>query len=175
MKKISSVIMLLSLVSTLLLAQTPALAGDDDSFAPGGTAIDHSTEQFHDLKVVMDLKAHYASDVSFGLMVAKRVAAYPGTKLIVIVEGPKVAMFAKKNYLDYQGDVDEWADLANKGVQVEFCGNSVHGAGLKPQDMDGLSKSTPAVVNPGAYPTIAYYEQMGYALILPSPQDKPAQ
>ena len=175
MKKISSVTMLLSLASVLLLTQMPALASDDDSFAPGGTAIDHSTEQFHNLKVVMDLKAHYTSDVSFGLMVAKRITAYPGTKLIVVIEGPEVAMFAKKNYLDHQGAVDGWEDLANKGIQVEFCGNSVHGAGLKPQDMDGLSDSTPAVVNPGAYPTIAHYEQLGYALALPSPQDKPAQ
>jgi intracellular sulfur oxidation DsrE/DsrF family protein len=175
MKKISSVTLLLSLASALLLAQAPALASDDDSFAPGGTAIDHSTEQFHNLKVVMDLKAHYISDVSFGLMVAKRIMAHPGTKLIVVIEGPEVAMFAKKNYLDHQGAVDGWADLANKGIQVEFCGNSVHGAGLKPQDMDGLSESTPAVVNPGAYPTIAHYEQLGYALALPSPQDKPAQ
>lgn len=175
MKKSSSVTMILSLASVLLLAQTPALASDDDSFAPGGTAIDHSTEQFHNLKVVMDLKARFASDISFGMTVAKRITAHPGAKLVVVIEGPEVAMFAKKNYLDHQGIIDGWAELANKGVHIEFCGNSVHGAGLTPQDMDGLSESTPAVVNPGAYPTIAHYEQLGYALALPSPQDKPAQ
>ncbi len=164
-----------SALTTALLVAPCAQATDDDSFAPGGTAIDHSSEQFDHLKVVMDLKARYLTDMSFGLNVANRVMAHPHTKLVVIIEGPQVAMFAKKNYLDHQGDIDSWVELANKGVQIEYCGNSVHGAKLTPSDMEGLSAKTPAVVNPGAYPTLAHYEQMGYELIIPSPQSKPAQ
>lgn len=171
--KQSAKILLLGTFSSLLCISPVTHAGDDDSFAPGGTATDYSTEQFKDLKIVMDLKAHYASDVAFGMSVAKRIMAHPNAQLVVIIEGPSVAMFAKKNYLDHQGIVDGWAELANKGVHVEFCGNSVHGAGLTPQDMDGLSNGTPAVVNTGAYPTLAHFEKMGFAMVIPSPQEKP--
>ncbi len=157
----------------LVLTAWPAVA-DDDSFAPGGTAIDHHTEQYTGLKIVMDLKVRIPADVAFGAATAKRIIAYPNATLVVVIEGPSVAMFAKKNYLDHQGMVDEWADLANHGVHVEYCGQSVHGAGLKPSDMDGLSTKNPAVVNPGALPSIAHYEQMGYALVIPSPHVQPA-
>ncbi len=146
---------------------------DDDSFAPGGTAIDQSTQPYHDLKAVMDLKVRNPSDVAFGYVTAKRIIAQPGAKLVVIIEGPAIAVFAKKNYLDHQGIVDNWAELADAGVQIEYCGNSVHGFGFKPSDMDGLSKSNPAVVNIGAFPSIAHYEQQGYGLIMPAQLEKP--
>ncbi len=151
-----------------------AYAGDDDgSFAPGGTAVDQHTQQFHNLKVVMDLKVKSIDDVAFGAVTAGRIISHPGTKLVVIVEGPGVTAFAKKNYLDHQGTIDAWADLAQKGVKVEYCGNSVHGAGLSPADMTGLSEKNPAVVNPGAYPTIANYEAQGYGLVLPMLLEQP--
>ncbi len=155
------------LILTLTLACTslaalPALAGDDDSFAPGGTAIDRHTEQFSNLKIVMDLKAESAASAGFGATVASRIMEHPGAQLVVIIEGPGIAIFAKKNYLDHQGIVDNWADLAQKGVRVEYCGNSVRGAGLKPSDMTGLSEKNPAVVNAGAYPTLAHYESLGF-------------
>lgn len=160
----------LSAVSTSLTA----FAGDDDSsFAPGGTAIDQHTQQFHNLKIVMDLKVKTIADVAFGAVTAGRIISHPGTKLVVIVEGPAVTAFAKKNYLDHQGTIDAWADLAQKGVKVEYCGNSVHGAGLLPLDMTGLSEKNPAVVNPGAYPTIANYESQGYGLVLPMLLEQP--
>ncbi|MDA8225611.1 MAG: DsrE family protein [Betaproteobacteria bacterium] len=173
MKTGISRILLTLAFSSLALCSVSAQA-DDDSFAPGGTAIDHHDERYPNLKVVMDLKVRIPADVSFGVATARRIISYPNAKLVVVIEGPSVAIFAKKNYLDHQGMVDQWADLANKGVQVEFCGNSVHGAGLKPADMDGLSDKNPAVVNPGALPSIAHYEQMGYALVIPSPQEQPA-
>ena len=162
------------LLKTLVLAASlnallpigSASAGDE-SFAPGGTAIDRHTEKFHDLKIIMDLKAKDVETVKYSTMVASRIIEHPGTKLVVIVEGPYVAMFAKKNYLDHQGIVDQWVDLANKGVQVEFCGNSVQSAHLVPADMEGLTEKNPAVVNSGAYPSIAHYESLGYALVVP--------
>lgn len=156
------------LVATLsaLLPICVARAGDD-SFAPGGTAIDRHTEQFHDLKVIMDLKAKDIDSVKYSTMVASRIMEHPGTKLVVIIEGPFVAMFAKKNYLDNQGIVDQWVDLANQGVRVEFCGNSVQGAHLTPAEMEGLTEKNPAVVNSGAYPSLAHYESLGYELVIP--------
>ncbi len=140
---------------------------DDDSFAPGGTAVDHSTVHFHDLKIIVDLKAKDIDAVKYGTMVATRILEHPGAKLVVVIEGPFVTVFAKKHYLDHQGIVDKWADLAKRGVKVEFCGNSIHSMGLKPSDMEGLDEKNPAAVNSGAYPSIAHYESMGYNLVIP--------
>ncbi len=163
----------------VLVALTLLLPGivraDDSSFAPGGTAIDQHAERFQDLKIIMDLKAKDVDTVKYSTMVATRVLEHPGTKLVVIIEGPFVAMFAKKNYLDHQGIVDQWVDLANKGVHVEYCGNSVQGAHLLPSDMEGLTEKNPAVVNPGAYPSMAHYESLGYALIVPIQIAAPAK
>lgn len=159
-------ILKLALLAFLGVAAFQANA-DDDSFAPGGTAIDHSKVHFRDLKIVMDLKAKDVDAVKYGTMVASRIIENPGMKLAVVIEGPFVSTFAKKNYLDHQGIIDKWAELAKKGVTVEFCGNSVHGMGLKPADMEGLDEKNPATVNSGAYPTIAHYESMGYNLIVP--------
>ncbi|WP_157662760.1 DsrE family protein [Sulfuriferula sp. AH1] len=159
--KFAKTILAFSLAAAMAAA-LPARAGDDDGFAPGGTAIDHHTQQFSNLKIVMDLKAENPASVGFGATVASRILQHPGAKLVVIIEGPGIAVFAKKNYLDHQGIVDNWVDLAKKGVRIEYCGNSVRGAGLKPADMAGLSTKNPAIVNAGAYPTLAHYESQGY-------------
>ena len=53
--------MKLILKTLFLAASLSALSGaalaEDESFAPGGTAIDKHTEQYRDLKVIMDIKA----------------------------------------------------------------------------------------------------------------------
>lgn len=156
----------------------PAFAAGDDSFAPGGTAVDHSSVEFHNQKIVMDLKAMNMETVKYGLMVATRLQAVRGNKLVIVIQGPLVTIFAKKNYLDHQGIVDKFAALAKAGVHIEYCGNSVKVDGLKPSDMTGLDEKNPAVVNSGAYPTLAHYESKGYALIvpfqLPAPEHAPA-
>lgn len=169
--KANKLILALTLAITMLAA-FPARAEDDGSFAPGGTAIDRHTEKFAKLKIVMDLKAENVASVSFGATVASRIMEHPDAKLIVIIEGPGIAVFAKKNYLDHQGIVDNWVALARQGVRIEYCGNSVRGAGLKPADMAGLSSKNPAVVNAGAYPTIAHYEAQGFNPIVTSLLEK---
>ncbi len=158
---------ILKLILIAFLGFALQASAEDDSFAPGGTAVDHTAVRFSDLKIIMDLKAKDVNAIKYGTMVVTRILEHPGAQLAVVIEGPFVAMFAKKNYLDHQGIVDQWADFAKRGVKVEFCGNSVHSVGLKPADMIGLDEKNPAVVNSGAYPTIAHYESMGYNLIVP--------
>ena len=154
------------------LTCSAAFAADDASFAPGGTAIDHHTEQFSGLKIVMDLKAATPASISFGAVVAGRIMQQPKAQIVVVVEGPAIGVFAKKNYIAHQGIVDTWVNLVKKGVKVEYCGNSVKGAGLKPSDMEGLSSMSPAVVNPGAYPTLAHYQTEGFKPIVVELMDK---
>ncbi len=171
MKIILKTLVLAASLNALL--PTSAALAEDESFAPGGTAIDRHTEQYHDLKIIMDIKAKDVETVKYSTMVASNLIEHPGTKLAVVIEGPYVSMFAKKNYLDHQGIVDQWVALANKGVKVEYCGSSVHGAHLSPSDMEGLTEKNPAVVNPGAYPALASYELQGYALVIPIPLSTP--
>lgn len=149
----------------IALPAAPARAEDGSDFAPGGTAVDQHDQRFPGLRIVMDLKAKDPANLQFGAKVASNIIQHPGAKLVVVVEGPSVGVFAKKNYLDHQGLVDAWVDLAKKGVKVEYCNNSLHAAGLKPSDMVGLTTENPAVVNPGAFPALARYESLGYAPI----------
>lgn len=158
------------LLATLMFGSVGVKA-DDTALYPGGTALDHHAEKFNNLKIVMDLKARNVANLSFASVVAKRIMEHPGSKLVVIIEGPAIEAFAKENYLDHQGVIDNWVSLAEKGVKVEYCGNSVKGAGLKPEDMMGLAEKNPAVVNPGAFPTIAHYETLGYKLVIPEKLD----
>ena len=175
MKSNSTKLVLTILLAASVLSVLPARAEDDNSFAPGGTAIDHHTEKFTHLKIVMDLKANNPPSVGFGAIVASRIMEHPGAQLVVVIEGPGISLFAKKNYLAHQGIIDSWVSLVQKGVHVEYCGNSVHGAGLKPGDMIGLSTKNPAVVNPGAYPSIAHYESQGFNPVVTILPEKPAK
>lgn len=167
MKFAKKLLILVAAASLLGSFTRAANADDDSSFAPGGTAVDHSMKKFHGQKIIMDLKAMNPETVKYGLMVGTRISSLRGEKLVIVIEGPLVKVFAKKNYLDHQGIIDRYAALAKAGVHIEYCGNSVKSAGLKPSDMTGLDKKHTAIVNSGAYPTIAHYESKGYALIVP--------
>ncbi len=152
----------------LALACGSAAQAADDGFAPGGTAANHTQERYAGLKVVMDAKVSDPAELYFYAMVANRILEHPNAQLVIVVEGPGVTTFAKANYLDHQGIVDSFAELANKGVRIEYCGNSVAAAHLRPEDMAGLTEKNVAVVNPGAFPSIAHYEMLGYAPITPT-------
>jgi intracellular sulfur oxidation DsrE/DsrF family protein len=173
MKTVVKKLVLIASLCTLLPMMSAS--ADDDSFAPGGTAIDRHTERFYNLKIIMDLKAKDIDAVKYATMVVSRIIEHPGTNLVVIIEGPFVSVFAKKNYLDHQGIVDQWTEFAKNGVHVEFCGNSVQSAGLTPADMEGLSEKNAAVVNSGAYTSIAHYETLGYKLVVPILMPSPAK
>ena len=141
-------------------ANIPAFAAND--FEPYGTAIDHSHIKYDGLKVVMDAGGSTPADTAFQAMVAERIMQMPHAKLIMVIQGPVIKLFSKQAYLEHQGLVERIAALRDKGVKIEFCGNSVHAAGLKPSDMIGIG-----TVVPGAYPALADAELHGYALIKP--------
>lgn len=154
------------------VAAVPAFAADK-SLEPYGTAVDHSHVQYRGLKVVMDAAGAVPADTNFQAMVAERITEMPGAKLIMVIQGPMVRAFSKPAYMANQALVDRIAALAHKGVKVEFCGNSVKAAKLKPSDMIGIG-----TVVPGAYPALADAERHGYALIKPMrvlpPMGRPA-
>ncbi|MHB8257385.1 MAG: DsrE family protein [Acidiferrobacterales bacterium] len=145
---------------TAATASTPVYA--ENAFEPYGTAVDHSHIKYDGLKVVMDAGGSTPADTAFQTMVAERIMQMPHAKLIMVIQGPVIRIFSKDEYIQHQGLVQRVAALRKKGVQIEFCGNSVRAAKLKPSDMIGIG-----TVVPGAYPALAEAERHGYALIKP--------
>ena len=145
---------------TVAAASAPVHA--KNAFEPYGTAIDHSHIKYDGLKVVMDAGGSTPADTAFQTMVAERIMQMPHAKLIMVIQGPVIRIFSKDEYIQHQGLVQRVAALRKKGVQIEFCGNSVRAAKLKPSDMIGIG-----TVVPGAYPALAEAERHGYALIKP--------
>ena len=160
----------LILVAAVVVA-VPAFAAQ--ALEPYGTAVDHSHMKYHGLKVVMDAAGAVPADTNFQAMVAERIMEMPGAKLIMVIQGPMVRAFSKSAYVANQALVDRVAALREKGVKIEFCGNSVKAAKLKPSDIVGIG-----TVVPGAYPALADAERHGYALIKPMrvlpPMGRPA-
>lgn len=161
----------LPLLSAALLvtatATTPVLASND--LEPYGTAVDHSHIKYQGLKIVMDAGGTVPADTEFQAMVAERLMQMPHTRLIMVIQGPMIKAFSKDGFIDNQPLVERIAALKSRGVQIEFCGNSVAAAKLKPSDMVGIG-----TVVPGAYPAIADAERRGYALIKPMRLAPPA-
>ena len=145
---------------TVATASVPVYA--KNAFEPYGTAIDHSHIKYDGLKVVMDAGGSTPADTAFQTMVAERIMQMPHAKLIMVIQGPVIKIFSKGEYIQHQGLVQRVAALRKKGVKIEFCGNSVRAAKLKPSDMIGIG-----TVVPGAYPALADAERHGYALIKP--------
>jgi len=149
-------------------AVAPVIAAND--LEPYGTAVDHSHIKYQNLKIVMDAGGATPEDTAFQAMVAERIMEMPHAKLIMVIQGPMVSVFSKDAYISNQGLVERIAALKEEGVQIEFCGNSVAAANLKPSDMIGIG-----TVVPGAYPALADAERHGYALIKPMRLVPPAK
>lgn len=163
----------IALSAALLALASPVYAGD--GLQPYGTATDHSHMKYENLKIVMDAPTAGPADSAFQAFVANKLMTMPHTKLIMVIQGPAIKLFSKDAYADHQGLVERYAALRDKGVQIEFCGNSLLAQKLKPSDMIGIG-----TVVPGAYPAIADAERRGYGMIkvlrvVPMPVPKQAK
>ncbi len=85
-------------------------------------------------------------------------------KIVVVTHGPELRVFAKENYVKYQGIVDKMAELAEQGVEFRMCNNAMRAAGYKAEDMHGF-----ITVVPAGFPEIAYLQRQGYVYINPIP------
>ncbi len=154
----------------LALATAAAPVYASNGFEPFGTAIDHSHIKYYGLKVVIDAGGAIPADTAFQAMVAGRIMQMPHAKVIMVISGPVIRMFAKSAYIKHQALIDHLATLRKEGLKIEFCGNSVQAVGLKPSDMIGLG-----TVVPGAFPAIADAERHGYAMVKPTRLVPPAK
>lgn len=149
------------LAVSLLIAAGPAAA--QGGFAPYGTATVR-TERYAPQKIVLEIAEKAPEKILRSLQVSDEIqrSAPAGSDIKLVILGPAVRVFAKKDYEKYQGIVDQAAALRDAGVQIEFCHNAIHANGLTARDMPGIG-----VVVPAGYIEIADLVHKGYALLRP--------
>lgn len=65
-------------------------------------------------------------------------------RIVVIIRGAEIAVFARQNYEQYRAMVDQLAQLSRQGVQFRLDKTSVHAAGFEAEDMHGFSTVVPS-------------------------------
>jgi len=83
-------------------------------------------------------------------------------RVVVVMHGPELALFAKANYSKYKEVVDRAASFAQQGVRFEACRNSAAAQGFATDDFHGFVNVVPA----GPY-ALAYWQAKGYSLNAP--------
>lgn len=134
-----------------------------EEFAPYGTA-KVSMHEYPVINTVFD--ANYEDPNSLHILygfVRNTVGALKGDT-VVVTHGPELRVFAKENYLKYQGIVDRMAELAEMGVKFSMCNNAMVAAGFEASDMHGF-----ITVIPAGFPEIALLQTKGYKYINPIP------
>ena len=151
------------LVTTGILIALASANVQAEEFAPYGTAkVD--MHEYPVLNAVFDVNYEDPNKLNIlNVFLQKTSAALKG-KMVVVTHGPELRVFAKENYVKYQGIVDKMATLADKGIEFRMCSNAMRAAGFKSSDMHGF-----ITVIPAGFPEIALLQSKGYRLIEPLP------
>jgi intracellular sulfur oxidation DsrE/DsrF family protein len=152
-----------TIITLGLLAAASMSTAQADELAPYGTAkVD--MHEYPTMNAVFDVNYEDPNKLNIlNVFVTKTSAAIKG-KVVVVTHGPELRVFAKENYVKYQGIVDKMAALSEKGVEFRMCNNAMRAAGFKPEDMHGF-----ITVVPAGFPEIAYLQSQGYKYINPAP------
>lgn len=134
-----------------------------EALSPYGTA-KTDMKEYPKIDAVFDV--NYDDPAALNMLHAfvKNSAAPLKGHMVVVTHGPELRVFAKENYLKYQGIVDKLAELAEAGVDFRMCNNAMLAAGYSAEDMHGF-----ITVVPAGFPEIAYLQSKGYAYINPIP------
>jgi len=104
---------------------------------------------FQHKRFVVDLSLHNATEIEAFLRHAKKLSTrlegdsdYPGIALVL--HGPEVEYFAKKNYDKYKKIVDLAAQLdANKVIDIKVCQAMMKHLDVKKEDMPEFVEQVP--------------------------------
>lgn len=103
-------------------------------------------------------------------------------KVVVVLHGPEIRVFANENYEKYQGIVDKMAALAKSGVDFRMCNNAMHAAGFEAKDIVGFVTIIPAgfaelidLQSKGYQPIIAIATPVKDSRYIDHPELKPAK
>jgi len=145
---------------TGLLLSTCALAAQEE-LAPYGTA-KTDMHAYPSINRVYDVNYEDPAKLNALYMFITNVDKVVPGKSVVVLHGPELRVFAKENYLKYQGIVDKLADLSKQGTEFRMCNNAMHAAGFEAEDMDGF-----ITVIPAGFAEIIYLQAKGYQPIDP--------
>jgi len=87
--------------------------------------------------------------------------------IVVVIHGNEIVTVAKKNEAQYQDAVDRMRYYANLGVKFKVCGQAAADFGYRLEDFQDFIE-----VVPNAITELAYWQQQGYALIVPKILEK---
>jgi hypothetical protein len=150
-------------LAVFALFTTGAVFAADEPFSPYGTAKE-DMHGFTRINTVFDVNYTDPAQLNLLYNYIKNTAKNLNGKVVVVTHGPEVRVFAKENYMKYQGVVDKMAELSKDGVEFRMCNNAMHSAGFVTADMHGF-----VTVVPAGYPELAYLQEQGYRFINPLP------
>ncbi|MBI3432312.1 MAG: DsrE family protein [Hydrogenophilales bacterium] len=87
--------------------------------------------------------------------------------IVVVIHGNEIVTVAKKNEAKYQDAVDRMRYYAGLGVKFKVCGQAAADFGYRVEDFQDFIE-----VVPNAITELAYWQQQGYALIVPKVMEK---
>ena len=87
--------------------------------------------------------------------------------IVVVIHGNEIVAVAKKNEEKYQDAVDRMRYYAALGVKFKVCGQAAADFGYRMEDFQDFIE-----VVPNAITELAYWQQQGYALIVPKVLEK---
>lgn len=140
---------------------TSALAAEE--LSPYGTS-KTDLHEYPTINAVFDTNYMKPKDLNMLYAFVKNTMKPLKGKMVVVTHGPEVRVFAKENYIKYQGIMDKMKKLADKGVEFRMCHNALRAAGFKADDFHGF-----VTVVPAGFPEIAYLQSKGYQYINPLP------
>ena len=87
--------------------------------------------------------------------------------IVVVIHGNEIVTVAKRNETKYQDAVDRMRYYAGLGVKFKVCGQAAADFGYRVEDFQDFIE-----VVPNAITELAYWQQQGYALIVPKVMEK---
>lgn len=87
--------------------------------------------------------------------------------IVVVIHGNEIVTVAKKNEAEYQDVVDRMRYYAHLGIKFKVCGQAATDFGYRLEDFQDFIE-----VVPNAITELAYWQQQGYALIVPKVMEK---
>ena len=149
--------------AALLGLLVPLSFAHAEEMAPYGTA-DVDMHEYPTIDAVFDVNYEDPTKLNILYAFVKNTSKPLKGHMVVVTHGPELRLFAKENYVKYQGIVDKLASLAEDGVEFRMCNNAMRAAGFEASDMHGF-----ITVVPAGFPEIAYLQSKGYKYINPLP------
>lgn len=135
----------------------------EEGFAPYGRA-QVDAKAYARLNTVWDVNYDNPNDLGALYSFVLHTQRATGGTAVVVTHGPELRAFATENYEQYQGVVDQMAELAKQGVKFRMCGQALRAAGFQPEDMHGF-----VTVVPVGFAELALWQSRGHHYMNPTP------